>query len=446
MHRALIFLLATWLAVSADPLNAGSPGMRTYLETRLAENPEDAASHRLLGRLLLEERDVAGAVAHLQIAVKREPLSGAAHFDLGRALHATGDLVGAAAQWRQVLDVAPGTDYARDAETRLAELPPDALGGIETAGYEIREFPGPPGIEPLNDPLDLPAERLPLFVRLETGLLYNSNVALAPSSRQLSPGDRESFQWFVSPEIEWSALSKGDWVAGPMFSGYFTLNEGSFREFNLQSYTPGVFAEGVYDRQAGTLVPRLEYRYSADQFEGENFSQRHAVLGRLTALHAAGGATTGYVSIDQTDFVDDGVLPEVTSADGLNYATGLAHEFDFDDRWLKQFRAGVDLDRLDSRGSDYAYWGAGVTGQAVVPIVPTIDFTLRGGVGYRMYDRYEFEPDRDELIWRAGGELRKWFTPQLSAAAIANYQMFDSNNPLFASDRMIAGLVMEYQY
>lgn len=446
MHRALIILLAAWLTTSTDALIAGSPGMREYLETRLAENPHDAASHRLLGRLLLAEGDAAGAVAHLQIAVKREPLSGAAHFDLGRALDATGDLVGAASHWRQVLDIAPGTDYARDAETRLAELPPDALGKIETASYEIREFPGPPGIEPLSDPLDLPPERPPLFFRLETGLLYNSNVALAPSSRQLSPGDRESFQLFVSPEIEWSALSKGDWTAGPLFSGYFTLNEGSFREFNLQSYTPGVFAEGAYDRQAGTLVPRLEYRYSVDQFEGENFSLRHGVLGRLTALHAAGGATTGYVSIDQTDFVDDGVLPEVTSADGWTYATGIAHEVDVAQRWLSRLRAGVDVDRLDSRGSDYAYWGAGVTGQAVVPLVPTIDLTLKGGVGYRMYDRYEFEPDRDEIIWRAGGELRKWFTPQLSAAAIANWQSFDSNNPLFAADRMLAGLVMEYRY
>ena len=58
---------------------------------------------------------------------------------------------------------------------------------------------------------------------------------------------------------------------------------------------------------------------------------------------------------------------------------------------------------------------AGLTGQAVVPVVPTVDLTLRGGWGYRTYDRFEFEPDRDEFIWRAGGELRKWFTPWFSA-------------------------------
>lgn len=420
-------------------------GIRAYLEARVAENPDDPSSQRLLGRLLLEEGDTAAAVVRLKRAIELDPQSIAARFDFGRALSARGDIAGAAAEWRRVLELAPGTEYAGEAEAMLADLP-EALTEITPVGYEIRQFPGPPAPEQLIDPLDPPPARLPLFARLETGLLYNSNVALAPSSRQLAPGNRESFQLLVSPEIEWAAVKGDGWAAGPLFVGQFALNEPDFSDFNLQSYTPGFFAEAAMHREAGTLIPRLDYRFTLDEFEGRTFSRRHGLTGRLTALHNAGGATTGYLAVDQTDFADDGILPEVTSADGITYATGLAHELNFDDRWFNRLRVGIDLDRLDSQGSDYAYWGVGLSGQAVVPIVPTVDLKLSGGWGYRNYDRYEFEPDRDEFIWRAGGELRKWFTPQLSAAAVANYQLFASNNPLFEADRLLAGLVMEYVY
>lgn len=448
MPRALTIavLFAGLLAPAVTgAARAASPRVRTYLEERLAADPSDTAARRQLGRILLEAGDVAGAVGHLEAAVDTDPLNAAARFDLGRAFHAAGNSSAAAAQWRQVTELAPGTEYAAGAEALLAGLPPGVAEEMEVAGYEIREFPGPPAPEPLVDPLEPPPVRLPLTARLETGLLYNSNVALAPSSRQLAPGDRESFQLFAAPEVEWAAVSGDGWAAGPLMTGYFTLNEGNFREYNLQSYTPGLFAEASIDRGWGTLTPRLEYRFTLDEFEGSTFARRHGMLGRMTARHA-GGATTGYVALDHTDFADDGVLPEVTSADGPTYATGLAHQWEFERRWLKSLRAGVDLDRLDARGSDYAYWGGGLTGQAVVPVVPTVDLTLRGGWGYRTYDRFEFEPDRDEFIWRAGGELRKWFTPWFSAAAVANYQLFDSNNPLFEADRFVAGLVTEFVY
>lgn len=448
MHRASTFLVLFGILITATPLSAedSGSGMRDYLEQRVSNDPEDATSHRLLGHVLLENGELNAAAAHLRTAVELDPLSSAARFDLGRALQAAGDLSGAAGQWQSVLELAPESDYSTAAEQKLAELPVDVSPGIKTIGYQIHEFPGPPAIGALSDLPNIRPESLPLFLRFETGLLYNSNVALAPSSRQLPPGDRESWQLFASPEIEWWAISKGNWGAGPLFTGYFTLNEGNFDAYNLNSYSPGLFAERTNDRMAGSPLLRFEYRYSFDEFGGKEFSQRHSVLGRMTVMQSEGSATTGYLAIDQTDFADDGMLSEVTSADGTTYAAGISREFRLDHQWFRQFRLGADLDRLDSSGSDFAYWGAGITGQSVIPLMPTVDLTLRAGAGYRIFDRYQFEPDRDELIWRSGCELRKWFTPEFSIAAIVSYQLFDSNNPLFAADRIISGLTMQYRY
>ncbi|NNJ28122.1 tetratricopeptide repeat protein [Alienimonas chondri] len=478
------------------------PAMLTYLEKKATASPEDANAQRLYGRALVDAERADEALEPLRAAVELEPLGGAARFDLGRALHAAGDLVGAAEQWREAVRIAPDSEYAADAQARLAELPPeftqprpdpwndppDAAHGaaspgvgnalaedffgdgpgnglgdgfgsdadesdVALAGYEIRQFPGPPAPAPFADepiaesffPSLLPDD-LPLYLRLETGLLYDSNVALAPTSRQLAPGDRESAQFFVAPEMEWAALKGDGWAAGPLFYSRFTLNEEPFEALNLSSYTPGLYYEQAVPWEGGVLVPRLEYRFTLDQFDGETFSERHGLTGRLTHLGADGVATVGYLSIDHADFRDDGILPEVTSADGVTYATGLAREWAPGLRHLSSVRVGVDLDRLDATGSDYAYLGAGLSGQAVIPIVESLNLTLDAGVGFRHYDQFEFEPSRDEVIYRAGGELRKWFTPRLSVAAVANYQAFDSENPLFQSDRFVTGVVTEWVY
>jgi len=413
--------------------------MRSRLEARLAANPDDSSARRLLGHVLIEDGDFEAALVHLRSAVEAQPLNAAAQFDYGRALEATGDVTGAVVAWQTAVELAPDSEYATEAQRLLDNA------GIETAAYEIREFPGPPAPEDATDPLVPPVPRLPIYARLETGFLYNSNVALSPLSRQLAPGDRESFQLFVAPEIEWSAIKRDNWAVGPLFTGYFTLNEGRFSDLNLQSYTPGVFGEATIDTAVGTLVPRLEYRFTIDQYEASTFAQRHGGIGRLTLLRGV-HATTGYAAIDDTDFVNDGVLPEVTSADGTAYATGISHEVTVAERWLKSVRGGIDLERLAATGSDYSYWGVGLSAQAVIPIVDSVEGLIKGGWGYRNYDKFEFEPDRNEFIWRAGGELRKWFTPHFSAAAVANYQLFDSNNPLFAADRFIAGIVGEYVY
>lgn len=447
MHHVCFCLSVLLLLLSPLRLDAEvkRTQMRTYLQERVLSNPDDAASHRLLGRLLLDEGSVSLSIKHLQLAVDCNPTNAAARFDLGNALAAAEDFAGAREQWETVVELAPDTDYATNARENLATSSDETADEVTTVSYEVRDFPGPPEAAKIDELTPPPTKSIPVFLRFESGILYNSNVALAPSSRQLASGTRESFQLFASPELEWWAVSKDNWVAGPLFGGYFTWNEEDFQNFNLASYSPGIFLERLDELDDSAPVLRVEYRYGLDEFGGRKFSTRHSAVARLTTFQTD-GATTGYLAIDQTNFVDDGLLPEVTSADGCSYATGVAREFALEHLWIRQFRLGLDLDRLDSSGTDFAYWGAGASAQTVTRLASTVDLTLKAGMGYRIFDRYQFDPDRDEIIWRSAAELRKWFTPQLSMAAVLNYQMFDSHNPLFASDRIIGGVTMQYLY
>jgi hypothetical protein len=69
-----------------------------------------------------------------------------------------------------------------------------------------------------------------------------------------------------------------------------------------------------------------------------------------------------------------------------------------------------------------------------------------GGGGYRDYFDFEFSPARDEFIWNANAELRKYFSEKLSGALVMNYDNFDSKNPLFAAERFITGCVIEMRF
>src|SRR5262249_12816605 len=159
---------------------------------------------------------------------------------------------------------------------------------------------------------------------LESGLLYNTNVALSPTNRELDPNSHASFQAFLNPELEYSLIDAQGWRLGPMFTGYFTANEHDFDDLNLASYQPGAFIEYAMAMGDGVLVPRVDYDYTLDRFGGSDFGQRHALTFSLSHLHAELDRVL-YWTIDYTNLIDDGQTPELSSRDGWTYTLGLSH-------------------------------------------------------------------------------------------------------------------------
>jgi hypothetical protein len=443
-----------WLEVSNVALAQGHStnlaNQELRLRARVAERPDDGSSWRILGRYLLQQERHAEALEVLLRASELSPTSAAAHFDLGQTQQALGDSTAAAASFQTVIELAADSDYAQSAQQALASLRSDAPPSdvVVLADYRIRRFDGSEHadrVDPLAPP-EAPWWKQRLSLNLQTGVLYNSNVALSPLSRELSSEPSRSAQLFVEPDLLFAVIDEPTWRSGPTLRGHFTVNEGHLRQFNLQSYRPGWFVEYFLFRGEQSFVPRVAYEFTHDEFDGRTLGNRHALLTSVTAYWNGEHSSSLFWSIDTSDFLNDGILPSVTSQDGVTNALGVTHELALPYAHWRLVRGGVEVAHASTTGSDYTFNGVNVFAAAAFPLAAGLELSLTGSIGYRQYPDFEFTPARDEIIWRGGTELRKYFTDHLSGALVFNYDNFDSQNPLFESERFISGIVFDYAY
>lgn len=444
---AVCAVLAAAAGVRAAETAAGEMDpIERRLQERLAANSEDATAWRLLGRLLLERGNAKDARRVLEQAFILDPLSAAAEFDLARALMAIGEEAGAAEHFQHVQELAPDSEYARQAMELSADLP---HAGAETqqAGHEIRRFDGTERI-PERLPLKEQAQRrffTDYQITAQLGAQYNSNVALTPLSRDLSGKARDTFQGLFSPDATLDIFESEEWRFGTVFGGDFTLNEGDFQHFNLQSYRPGAFVEADLLYGTTLIVPRIDYEFGLDQFDFGTFATRQEVTASALALWSETHATIGYWSVDHTDFRNDGVAPFVTSRDGWTNAAGVTHEMTLTNRWLNLVRGTAQVEHADARGSDYRYNGVELSAGAVCPLGWGVELECRGGWGFRDYPDFVSGPARNEHILTAGGELRRELGKGFSVAVVAGYDRFISDNVRFDTERVLAGVLLVFE-
>ena len=419
-------------------------GMRSSLESRVEASPNDSGAWRMLGRIYLKSHQEQEAFQAFERAVKLDPGSVAANYDFGRVLFVMGRQETATPYLKRVVENAPESDYAKQASDYLDELPDSE---IEQVGFEVKRFDGSELAEQSEETLQQESETSNDWdFRLETGVLYNSNVALTPISRELSTGTRASFQGFLAPEVEYRMFKLGEWKAGPAFAGYFNVNEGNFSEYNLQNYQPAFFVERTTEFETFTLAPRIQYDYTHDEFDGETFGNRHALTTSASALWDSGDTSFVYWSINFTNFTADGLFPEIDSRDGWTNTLGLSHTIATNLRHLDSFRAGLDVESADTDGSDFRYSGVYLYGETETELREDLWLKLQLGWGYRDYPDFDLSPSRNENIYRTGVELRRQFTERCSLAFVFNYDRFDSKNPLFAAERFVGGVVTRYEY
>lgn len=445
---------ATALACAAWPLaghaqteSAGkSAALRDYLESRVAENPGDTSSWRMLGRVCAQRGDTARASEALDKALQLDPLNVAAHFDYGELLLNSQRTQEAANYFHKVETLAPDSDYARDARARLAYLPPPTEPEAALASYEINRFDGTDRVEPLSA-LNLPSSLSPpLSARIEGGGLYNTNAALTPTSRSFFSGQAAGFQGFVNPDLEYRIVNGADWRAGPRFTGYFNLNEASFRNLNLQSYQPAVFVERSIPLAGTVLVPRLQYVFTHDEFQGVTFANRHALAASVASYLDDGDLSLAYLSGDYTNFADDGGDPAHSSRDGYTVVAGASHTRLLALQRLRSVTYGCDLQYTDTVGSNFTFAGVSLYGEVEVPLASSWSLFFDGSWGYRDYFRSDLVPTRNENVWRGGARLRKTINQNWSVVGVFTYNRFDSANTFFQTDRTLAGVVTVFEY
>lgn len=449
-------LLATRSAVLTLALLLGQSQLQAFeseaivasLEKRLKESPADATTWRMLGRIRLKNGQLDLARSSLLRALELDPELVSAHFDLANTLQAMELSEDAAEHYAAVIRLAPDCEYASEAELALLKMDEadENQSKVTLASWEIKRFDGS---EYNQEQSETPVEAvIPKFwsLRLEIGALFNSNPGLAPISRSLTPAVPETFQGVFSPELELRLFECSAFTFGSMFRGTFTLNEGNVRSLNLQSYQPGIFFEKVFLQESSVLVGRAEYLFSHDEFDLKTLGNRHTVFASLASVAPSGSMTFGYVSVDNTNFMNDGLVPQTTSQDGWTTALGLSHRFALNRRWLKSVRIGADGRYANLDGANFRFAGASLFADSEIPLTTTVTFKPEAGWGIRDYFDFTGTPSRNENIWRYGARLEKRFNSALTLAAVFNYENFDTKNTTFAAERYTAGIVTIFSF
>ncbi len=416
------------------------------LAERVRQNPADAGAWRLLGKARLQRGDSQGALEALKTAIDLDDRSAAAWLDYGRVLKGFHQSALAVDAFHRVKDLAPDTHYARDAQALLSSMA--AASEVQTASYDIRSFDGsntlPEVVGP--DPSFWSTVEEDFRIRLEMGAQYNSNVSMAPSSRELQNGTSSSAQGNASLLVQWYAIDTGTLRFGPSFDSDFTLNEHHVDNLNLQSYRPGAFINWTTMAGGYELKPRIAYTFTHDEFGGSTFGNKHTLATSLGTVWMPGQTSTLYYSLDHNNVVNDGINPDITSQDGWSNTIGVLHDVIRKDSQFRLLRAGADYEYADTTGSNYRFQGVSLYTQGNILVAPKLMLTLKGGWAYRDYFDFTLDPSRDTNILRGSAELRKYFSYGLSAALFAGYDRFLSENDQYDTDRFQSGAVLTWEY
>jgi len=414
--------------------------MESKIRARVAANPTNAANWRLLGRVLLQQANLTGAEQAFRQAVSLDAASPAAQYDLGRILVDAGRPQEAVNHLQQAVVLAPDSDHAADALALLQQLRqhPGYATLISFDGSWLADY-SLPEIETA-----IPAKRLSLS--LETGLMFNSNVELAPISRQLSTSELSSFQAYLVPEIQYLLIDKPDWQFGTLFNSYFNLNENHVDAFNLQHYEPGFFLDRATMWGETELATRVSYNYSYDLFGGQTFGNRHLLTTSLVVFHQRPIRSVVYWAIGYTDFRDDGDVPSIDSVDGMTNTLGFIRSWEVKRRRITQFDVGFDVQSADLQGADMSYRGVFLYCEAELALVGGSVLTSTAGWGYRDFPDFTGAPSRNENLVSAGLLLEKELNKRRTISAFFNYDRFDSPNSDFKADRYTTGVFATFRH
>ena len=431
-----------WLAVVASGLLAAwsadlsaEDRMMQRVRHRVATQPDDPVAWRMLGKLLLMRGDAASAADALQRAIALDPSRVTAHFDLAECHVAVGNNDLAVASFARVVELAPDSEEARRAQANIEQLAP-ADSPFRLANFQPRWVE-----TPVRDDGELPPlpEVSPWRWRLETGVLYNSNVDLAPISRQLSTLENGGFQATFAPEIEYIFLDHNHLRGGWELESFYAVNQPDNDQFNLQHYRPGIYLDFPFFHGECEVIPQLRYDFAYDIFAGATLGTRHELTASVTTIAADNSSWIFYLSADDTDFRNDGAAPAEDSLDGLTYTIGLVRQWVCEASYFDEVQLSVDGQWADLRGANQAYGGFFALLSATCPIGECCELRPEAGIGYRTYPDFVGAPSRDETIWRAGAEVRHWLSDHRYVSGTFHYDRFDSNNAAYAAERFTAG-------
>jgi tetratricopeptide (TPR) repeat protein len=385
--------------------------------------PDSAEAHLYRGLVLLERADSLEAAAVLERASTLAPQSvdPAASYFAGQAWLAAADRERGERALRNVIEQAPDTAWAREAESALA----NRRGSVQRrAGWG----------------------------RVIGGFEYDTNVLLRGDGVLLLPGQGGQRDWrgFWGIDGGTEIFRNADWAAG-VGGSYYGNAQVDLDNFDIQS--PVGFA--WVDRAIGSASfarLQLDAGYTWVGYDPYLFPITATLSGHHSWTEAGDGRAFFLYGRRDYRFPINTAIPcncadpkSARDRDGNWYLAGYDHIVPLGKALL---RGGIGVGRYDSqREYSHTAFQVWLGGRYLLPL--DFAFDAYGGYTGEWYDHASTFPDpttgffptkdRQDNVWRVQLELEKRITQRVSFTARYRYTNDDSNTTVYAYDRNIVG-------
>lgn len=388
------------------------------LEAAEALFPDRAEPHLYRGLVMLERADAKEAAVELErAAVLDRAADPVASYYAGRAWQAAAERDRAEHALRRVVDVAPGTSWAEQAEL--------ALAGSDSR-YRRRAYWG----------------------RVVAGMEFDSNVVLRGAGTVLPTeiSDEKDWRgvWFLDGGTE--LFRNADWAVGTRL-GYYGNAQFDLTDFDIQYPTVAVWL----DRALGEntyLRLRPDFGYSWVGYDP--FMLLNGATLSATHTWESAGLSRPFFRWERRDYHFNNGNP-VLDRDGNEFIGAYDHELLLE-KSETFLRGGFGLNYYDSDGTEYEYLGVAVRllGRQALPweVVFDLRFTY-------MHQRYEnvslYSPvgdptkRRDDVFFVAAS-LERPIWDRLKLQLRYRYENDLSNVAVYDYDRHVAGAYFVFDF
>jgi tetratricopeptide (TPR) repeat protein len=408
-------------AFHAGNLSTASPALDDA--TRLM--PDNAQAHLYYGLVLLERAEGAEAATSLERASTLDPsFDPVSTYFAGRAWEAARQRERAEKALEQVIDQAPGTPWAAEAERALNE-------GVV---------------------------RLPGWVSLSGGFEYNTNVILQGNGVVPAPGISDESDWagVWSLDTGTEIFRTPEWAGGIALS-YFANAYGDLHDFDTQY--PSVYAwldRALNDKNFLRLTADTGYAWVGyDPF----LFPIGTTLGLHTDFEKIGSGHT-YFRWDRNDYkfpvitLDQpvGTPPSARNQDGNWYLGGYDHRYNVNDSLA--IRGGGSIGHYDSNLEfTHTAYQAWIGARQELPCDLVFD-------GFFSYVRGNYansstfrdpvsglfpSDDRRDNLFQVGAVLDHYITDRLVISARYRYVNNESNTRVYDYDQHVIGGFLTFE-
>lgn len=430
-RRVLVCLASTftWLhadvwdsvgeAFSRDAYNEATQ----LLETAIAEDPDNADLHRILGVSLIRMDRHADAELSLREALRLNPDSIAARYDLAQVLAVRGNLRDAEHLLQEVIERAPDSVYAARAREVV------------------------PGLRQLRETLlvqDKPT-RWSLYTRL--GVEQDDNVTAR--SRSAPEGTESTTRLIGSvyvshrfPDQRLDPAFPTLEIGGTYYRTHHTDDD--FSDFDVES----IGARAALSRNGrlfgAWLDVGLEASYTETSLGGDAFNTDLGLGTHLRFQPFSNALTTLKFSAHDKSYDQTPAFPEFFSRDGWEYeAAATTHLYLLENRLV--LGAGYAYLWNDVDGVQFRLNRHRIHGSATLSLPAKWRLALTASHSSEDYDDFVPEPKRDDDVLTLHASLsRPLWNPAWRAEAHGTHTTADSSREFAEYDRTVYGLAITW--